>query len=202
MIEPDASIGPYVVFGPGVTVRQGCARSAPSATSRAPRSARAPSSARSRGFAAGRKLDDGVHIGNFVEVKNAHLENGRQSQSPHLYRRCACGRARQYRRRHHHLQLRRRQQAPHRDRRGRLHRLEHGAGGARQDRRRRLSSRRARVITEEVAAERARARPRPPGHQSRAAPTRIRARNKARKKRTPERCAASSALPERATSRP
>jgi bifunctional UDP-N-acetylglucosamine pyrophosphorylase/glucosamine-1-phosphate N-acetyltransferase len=75
VIEPEAAIGPYVVFGPGVTVKtgaiilpfchiegatigQGC-RVGPFARLRP-----------------GAALDSQVHVGNFVEVKNARLENG------------------------------------------------------------------------------------------------------------------------------
>ena len=86
----------------------------------------------------GAKLEEDVHIGNFVEVKEATIEAGAKANHLTLHRRRAGGRGRQYRRRHHHLQLRRRRQAPHRHRQRRLHRLEFGAGGAGQDRRRRL----------------------------------------------------------------
>ena len=86
----------------------------------------------------GAELGADVHIGNFVEVKEATDRGRRQGQSSRLYRRRARRRRRQYRRRHHHLQLRRRRQAPHRYRQGRLHRLQFVAGRAGQDRRRRL----------------------------------------------------------------
>ena len=75
VIEPDASIGPYVVFGPGVIVR---ARAEIRAfchieNSEIGAGAIVGPFARLRG---GAKLDDGVDIGNFVELKNAHLEAG------------------------------------------------------------------------------------------------------------------------------
>ena len=48
-----------------------------------------------------------VRVGNFVEVKEAVIERGRQGQSPDLYRRRRGRRRRQHRRRHDLLQLRR-----------------------------------------------------------------------------------------------
>ena len=75
IIEPDAQIGPYVVFGPGVTVRRG-AHIRPFChieNSEVGAGALVGPFARLRG---GAKLDDNVHIGNFVELKNAHLEEG------------------------------------------------------------------------------------------------------------------------------
>ena len=75
VIEPDAVVGPYVVFGPGVTVR---ARAEIRAfchieDAEIGRGAIVGPFARLRG---GAKLDDNVGIGNFVELKNAHLEEG------------------------------------------------------------------------------------------------------------------------------
>ncbi len=75
IIEPDAQIGPYVVFGPGVTIRRG-AHIRPFChieNSEVGAGALVGPFARLRG---GAKLDDNVHIGNFVELKNAHLEEG------------------------------------------------------------------------------------------------------------------------------
>jgi bifunctional UDP-N-acetylglucosamine pyrophosphorylase/glucosamine-1-phosphate N-acetyltransferase len=73
VIEPDASIGQYVVFGPGVTVRKGAEIRAfcHIENSEIGASAIVGPFARLRG---GAKLDDGVDIGNFVELKNAHLK--------------------------------------------------------------------------------------------------------------------------------
>ena len=104
----------------------------------------------SRGFVPAPCSSENVHIGNFVEVKNARVGTGRQGQSPHLSRRCAGRRRRQYRRGHDHLQLRRLRQASHRHRRGRLHRLELVAGRAGQDRRWRLYRRGLGVINGDV----------------------------------------------------
>jgi bifunctional UDP-N-acetylglucosamine pyrophosphorylase/glucosamine-1-phosphate N-acetyltransferase len=75
LIEPDASIGPYVVFGPGVVVRKGAEIRAfcHIENSEIGASAIVGPFARLRG---GAKLDAGVDIGNFVELKNAHLESG------------------------------------------------------------------------------------------------------------------------------
>ena len=133
----DVTIEPNVVFGPGVTVEDGATIRSFSHLEGAHvgKGARVGPFARLR---PGAELGRDVHIGNFVEVKAVQDRGRRQGQSPRLYRRCARGRGRQYRRRHHHLQLRRRRQAPHRYRQGRLHRLEFRAGGAGQDRRRRL----------------------------------------------------------------
>jgi bifunctional UDP-N-acetylglucosamine pyrophosphorylase / glucosamine-1-phosphate N-acetyltransferase len=75
VIEPDATIAQYVVFGPGVTVRKGAEIRAFCHIENAEIGANAIVGpfARLRG---GAKLDDGVDIGNFVELKNAHLETG------------------------------------------------------------------------------------------------------------------------------
>jgi bifunctional UDP-N-acetylglucosamine pyrophosphorylase / glucosamine-1-phosphate N-acetyltransferase len=75
VIEPDATIAQYVVFGPGVTVRKGAEIRAFCHIENAeigPNAIVGPF-ARLRG---GAKLDAGVDIGNFVELKNAHLEAG------------------------------------------------------------------------------------------------------------------------------
>ena len=133
----DVTIEPNVVFGPGVTVEDGATIRAFSHLEGAHvgKGARVGPFARLR---PGADLGPDVHIGNFVEVKQAQDRGRRQGQPSSLYRRRAGRRGRQYRRRHHHLQLRRRRQTPHRYRQGRVHRLEFGAGGAGQDRRRRL----------------------------------------------------------------
>jgi bifunctional UDP-N-acetylglucosamine pyrophosphorylase / glucosamine-1-phosphate N-acetyltransferase len=75
VIEPDATIAQYVVFGPGVTVRKGAEIRAFCHIENAEIGANAIVGpfARLRG---GAKLDAGVDIGNFVELKNAHLEAG------------------------------------------------------------------------------------------------------------------------------
>jgi bifunctional UDP-N-acetylglucosamine pyrophosphorylase / glucosamine-1-phosphate N-acetyltransferase len=75
VIEPDASIGPYVVFGPGAVVRKGAEIRAfcHIQDSEIGPAAIVGPFARLRG---GAKLDEGADIGNFVELKNAHLEAG------------------------------------------------------------------------------------------------------------------------------
>ena len=75
VIEPDATIAQYVVFGPSVTVRKGAEIRAFCHIENAEIGANAIVGpfARLRG---GAKLDDNVDIGNFVELKNAHLETG------------------------------------------------------------------------------------------------------------------------------
>jgi len=75
VIEPEATIAQYVVFGPGVTVRKGAEIRAFCHIENAEIGANAivGTFARLRG---GAKLDDGVDLGNFVEIKNAHLETG------------------------------------------------------------------------------------------------------------------------------
>ena len=131
------TVEPYVVFGPGVTVEDGATIRSFSHLHGAyvGRNAIVGPYARLR---PGAKLGEKVHIGNFVEVKEATIEDG--AKANHLtYIGDATGRrGRQHRRRHHHLQLRRLGQAPHRDRQGRLHRLELVAGRSGEDRRRRL----------------------------------------------------------------
>ena len=83
----------------------------------------------------GAEIGADAHIGNFVEIKKAKIGAGRQGQSSRLYRRCERGRETNigagtitcnYDGFEKHL---------HRDRRRCLRRLEHGAGGAGQDRR-------------------------------------------------------------------
>ena len=75
VIEPDATIAQYVVFGPGVIVHRGAEIRAFCHIENAEIGANAIVGpfARLRG---GAKLDAGVDIGNFVELKNAHLEAG------------------------------------------------------------------------------------------------------------------------------
>jgi bifunctional UDP-N-acetylglucosamine pyrophosphorylase/glucosamine-1-phosphate N-acetyltransferase len=75
VIEPDAAIAQYVVFGPGVIIRKGAEIRAFCHIENAEIGANAIVGpfARLRG---GAKLDAGVDIGNFVELKNAHLETG------------------------------------------------------------------------------------------------------------------------------
>ncbi len=75
VIEPDTTVGPYVVFGPGVTVRRG-AKILPFChieEAMVGESAIVGPFARLR---PGAVLEASVHVGNFVEVKNARLESG------------------------------------------------------------------------------------------------------------------------------
>ena len=76
------------------------------------------------------QLSRGVHIGDFVELKNATLGEGSKANPPHLHRGQPDRPRRQRRRGSRHLQLRRREQAHDGDRRQRLHRLGSDAGGA------------------------------------------------------------------------
>ncbi|HEY4266040.1 MAG TPA: bifunctional UDP-N-acetylglucosamine diphosphorylase/glucosamine-1-phosphate N-acetyltransferase GlmU [Micropepsaceae bacterium] len=75
IIEPDVVIGQYVVFGPGVTIKRGADIRAFCHIENSAIGERAIVGpfARLRG---GAKLDADVDIGNFVELKNAHLEKG------------------------------------------------------------------------------------------------------------------------------
>jgi len=75
VVEPDCIVGPYVVFGPGVTVRSGAEIRAfcHIENSEIGPNAIVGPFARLRG---GAKLDANTDIGNFVEIKNAHLEKG------------------------------------------------------------------------------------------------------------------------------
>ena len=105
VLEADVAIEPFVVFGPGVTRRVGRADPQPFAISKAPRSRRGAIIGPFARLRPGAEIGEGAHIGNFVEVKNTAIEQGRQGQSSDLSGRRACGRGRQYRRGHHHLQL-------------------------------------------------------------------------------------------------
>ncbi|HEX3486127.1 MAG TPA: bifunctional UDP-N-acetylglucosamine diphosphorylase/glucosamine-1-phosphate N-acetyltransferase GlmU [Micropepsaceae bacterium] len=75
IIEPDVTIGQFVVFGPGVTVKRGAEIRAFCHIENSEIGERAIIGpfARLRG---GAKLDSDTDIGNFVELKNAHLEKG------------------------------------------------------------------------------------------------------------------------------
>jgi bifunctional UDP-N-acetylglucosamine pyrophosphorylase / glucosamine-1-phosphate N-acetyltransferase len=74
-IEADAQIGPYVVFGPGVTVRSGAQIKSHSHLEGAEvgKGALVGPYAQLR---PGAVLEEDVHIGNFVEVKKARIEKG------------------------------------------------------------------------------------------------------------------------------
>jgi bifunctional UDP-N-acetylglucosamine pyrophosphorylase/glucosamine-1-phosphate N-acetyltransferase len=75
IIEPDAQIGPFVVFGPAVSVRSGAEIRAFSHLEgcTVERGAIVGPYARLR---PGAQIGEDVHIGNFVEVKNSAVERG------------------------------------------------------------------------------------------------------------------------------
>jgi bifunctional UDP-N-acetylglucosamine pyrophosphorylase/glucosamine-1-phosphate N-acetyltransferase len=75
VLEPDVQVGPFVVFGPGVTVRSGTEIKAFSHLEEADvgRNVLIGPYARLR---PGAVIEDDVHIGNFVEVKKARIEKG------------------------------------------------------------------------------------------------------------------------------
>ena len=102
-IGADTLVEPNVWFGPGVKIASG-ARSMPSATSRARRSRQA----RGRPLRASAARRGPAREGKgrqFLRGEEGDDRAGREGQSPDLYRRRACRRRRQYRRRHDHLQL-------------------------------------------------------------------------------------------------
>lgn len=80
-LEADAQIGPYVVFGPGVTVRSGAQIREFSHLEGAEvaKGAIVGPFARLR---PGAILEEDVHVGNFVEVKNTRIEKG--AKASHL----------------------------------------------------------------------------------------------------------------------
>ena len=143
----------------------------------------------------GAVLAEDVHIGNFVEVK-ASIDRARlEGQPPGLRRRHDDGRRREFRRRIDHGELRRREQASHRDRGRREHRVELRAGRAGHDRPRR-DDRRRQHDRQGGAGRNADRRPRAPGE-----PAGLEAAGQATE--TSERltpCAALSARSPRATS--
>lgn len=75
LIEADASIGPYVVFGPGVLIRRGAEIRAFCHIEGAEVKAGAIVGPFAR-LRPGAVLEESVHVGNFVEIKNARLEKG------------------------------------------------------------------------------------------------------------------------------
>ncbi len=81
VLEADVQIGPYVVFGPGVTVRSGAEIKSHCVLEGAEvkRDAIIGPHARLR---PGSVIDEGAHIGNFVEVKNSKI--GKGSKANHL----------------------------------------------------------------------------------------------------------------------
>jgi len=75
VIESDATVGPFVVFGPNVTVRKGAEIRAFCHIEGAEVGAGAIVGPFAR-LRPGAVLEEGVHIGNFVEVKNSRIEKG------------------------------------------------------------------------------------------------------------------------------
>jgi bifunctional UDP-N-acetylglucosamine pyrophosphorylase/glucosamine-1-phosphate N-acetyltransferase len=75
VLEPDVQVGPFVVFGPGATVRSGAQIRAFSHLEgcTVDRGAIVGPYARLR---PGAMIEEDVHIGNFVEVKNSRVEKG------------------------------------------------------------------------------------------------------------------------------
>ena len=133
----DVMIEPNVVFGPGVVIEDNAVIHAFSHLEGAHvgKGASVGPFARLR---PGAKLGAKSRVGNFVEVKEAELGEGAKANHLAYIGDGRVGDGRQHRRRHDLLQLRRQEQAPHRGRQGRVHRLEFGAGRAGQDRRQRL----------------------------------------------------------------
>ena len=74
-LAPDATVEPYVVFGPGVSVGEGATIRAFSHVEGARIAAGATVGPFAR-LRAGTELGPGVRIGNFVEIKNARLGEG------------------------------------------------------------------------------------------------------------------------------
>jgi len=75
LLEADAQVGPYVVFGPGVTVRSGAEIRAFSHLEGAIVESGAIVGPYAR-LRPGARIGEDAHIGNFVEVKNASIERG------------------------------------------------------------------------------------------------------------------------------
>lgn len=81
VLEPDVQIAPFVVFGPGVTVKRGAEILSHSHLEGAVvgEGARIGPYARLR---PGSEIGEGAHIGNFVETKKAHI--GKGAKANHL----------------------------------------------------------------------------------------------------------------------
>ncbi|HEY2071927.1 MAG TPA: bifunctional UDP-N-acetylglucosamine diphosphorylase/glucosamine-1-phosphate N-acetyltransferase GlmU [Rhizomicrobium sp.] len=74
-LEPDCQIEPFVVFGPGVVVKSGAVIRSFSHLEGAEVGQRAIIGPQAR-LRPGTTIEDDVHIGNFVEVKNSLIEKG------------------------------------------------------------------------------------------------------------------------------
>jgi bifunctional UDP-N-acetylglucosamine pyrophosphorylase/glucosamine-1-phosphate N-acetyltransferase len=75
VLEPDVQIGPFVVFGPKVTVKSGAEIKAFSHLEGAEVASGAIIGPYAR-LRPGAVIEENVHIGNFVEVKKARIEKG------------------------------------------------------------------------------------------------------------------------------
>jgi bifunctional UDP-N-acetylglucosamine pyrophosphorylase / glucosamine-1-phosphate N-acetyltransferase len=75
IIEPDARIGPYIVFGPGAIVRRG-AEIRPFCHIEGAQVGEGAIVGPFARLRPGAVLEESVHVGNFVEIKNARLEKG------------------------------------------------------------------------------------------------------------------------------
>ena len=109
------------------------------------------------------RLSDDVHVGNFVEIKNAAIG---QSQPPHLHRRRRSRQQNQLRRRYDYCQLRRREQIQNRHRRRSPHRLQLRLSRPRHPRQQSHDRRRQRDYPQ-CRRQQTRPRPRPPNRDRR-----------------------------------
>ena len=133
----DVTIEPNVVFGPGVTVEDGATIRSFSHLEGAHvgKGARVGPFARLR---PGAELGEDVHIGNFVEVKAATIEAGAKANHLAYIGDARVGAGANIGAGTITCNYDGFAKASHRHRQGRLHRLQFLAGGAGQDRRRRL----------------------------------------------------------------
>ena len=126
----DVTVEPHVVFATGVRVAEGATIRSFSHLEGVTVGARAVVGPFAR-LRPGSVLHEGVHVGNFVEVKGGDARGWGQSQPPQLYRRRVRRGGYEHRRGYDHLQLRRFPQVADGDRRGRLYRGAQRLGGAR-----------------------------------------------------------------------
>ena len=128
VIEPNVVFGPGCVVGDNAVIHAFCHLEG----AHVGKSASVGPFARLR---PGATLGAKSRVGNFVEVKAAELGEGAKANHLAYIGDGRVGRGRQHRGRHDLLQLRWQGQTSHRGRQGRVHRLEFGAGGAREGRR-------------------------------------------------------------------
>ena len=129
VIGADTVVEPNVFFGPGVSIGAGCRLRAGSYFEGASVGEGVIIGPMAR-LREGSQLDEGVKVGNFVEIKKAHLAAG--AKAPHLtyVGDADVGELANLGAGHHHLQLRWREQAPDHHRRRCLHRVKRCAGRA------------------------------------------------------------------------